>query len=43
VAIFGLEQTHIALKMRHAMFENNFADNNAVKEGLSKSRILLEI
>jgi hypothetical protein len=40
---FGLEQTHIAIKSPHAMFEDDFADNNAVKEGLSQSRTLLDI
>jgi hypothetical protein len=40
---FGLDQTHIAIKSPHVMFEDNFANNTAVKEGLSKSRALLDM
>jgi hypothetical protein len=40
---FGLEQTHIAIKSPHAMFEDNFANNTAVKKGLSKTKALLDM
>ena len=40
---FGLDQTHIAIKTNHAIFEENFANNTAVKKGLSQSRALLDM
>jgi hypothetical protein len=40
---FGLEQTHLAIASRHAIFEDDFANTTAVKEGLSQSRKLLDM